>query len=210
MSRSEILECYTRIARAAGTHVEFITADDLPGRLAPILRELAASCNPALTGNPEPRVAALPASGWPQGLRESVETVLAASGYETIMPRKTPDGYAWDRDRLAGASIGITWCAEFLADTGSLVLPAGPGMGTLAALLPEVHLALSYAEGCRAGLADYLHERGKTLPSRLTLVTGPSRTGDIELTMTTGVHGPGKVLHFILDRVDPEAPHADD
>ena len=53
-------------------------------------------------------------------------------------------------------------------------------MGTLAALLPEVHLALSYAEGCRAGLADYLRERGNALPSRLTLVTGPSRTGDIE------------------------------
>ena len=131
-------------------------------------------------GNPEPRIAALPASGWPQGLRESVDIILAASGYETIMPRKVPDGYAWDRDRLARASIGITWCAEFLADTGSLVLPAGPGMGTLAALLPEVHLALSYAEGCRAGLADYLLERGNRLPCRLTLVTGPSRTGDIE------------------------------
>ena len=52
--------------------------------------------------------------------------------------------------------------------------------------------------------------KGRGRPSRLTLVTGPSRTGDIELTMTTGVHGPGKVLHFILDRVDPEAPHADD
>ena len=117
MSRSEILECYARIARAAGTHVEFITADDLPGRLAPILRELAGSCNPATMDNPVPGCRPS-ASGWPQGLRESVETILAASGFETIMPRKAPDGYDWDRDRLAGASIGITWCAEFLADTG--------------------------------------------------------------------------------------------
>jgi len=209
VSRSDILERYVRIARAAGTHVEFIAADDLPGRLAPILRELTESCNPAPIDNPAPRLAALPASGWPQGLRESVETILAASGYETIMPRKAPDGYDWERDRLAEASIGITWCAEFLADTGSLVLPAGPGMGTLAALLPEVHLALSYAEGCRADLADYLRERGTGLPSRLTLVTGPSRTGDIEATMTKGVHGPGKVLHFILDGVHPETLHAD-
>jgi hypothetical protein len=209
VSRSEILERYVGIARAAGTHVEFITADDLPGRLAPILLELTESRNPAPMDNPEPRLAALPASGWPQGLQESVGIILAASGYETIMPREVPGGYAWDRDRLARASIGITWCAEFLADTGSLVLPAGPGMGTLAALLPEVHLALSYAEGCRADLADYLRERGNTLPCRLTLVTGPSRTGDIEATMTTGVHGPRKVLHFILDGVDPKTPHAD-
>jgi L-lactate utilization protein LutC len=208
VSRSEILECYARIARAAGTHVEFITPDDLTGRLAPILRELSESCNPAPMGNMEQRVAALPASGWPQGMLEPVETILAASGYETIMPLKMPDGYIWDRDRLARASIGITWCAEFLADTGSLVLPAGLGMGTLAALLPEVHLALSFAEGCRAGLADYLREKGNTLPSRLTLVTGPSRTGDIELSMTTGVHGPRKVLHFILDRADPETHNA--
>jgi L-lactate dehydrogenase complex protein LldF len=209
VSRSEILERYVGIARAAGTHVEFITADDLPGRLAPILRELAESCDPAPTGNPERRVAALPASGWPQGLQESVEIILAASGYKTIMPREVPGGYAWDRDSLAGASIGITWCAEFLAETGSLVLPAGAGMGTLAALLPEVHLALSYADGCRGDLADYLRDRGNTLPRRLTLVTGPSRTGDIELTMTTGVHGPRKVVHFILDRADSETPHAD-
>jgi len=206
VSKSEILERYARMARSAGAHVEFITADDLPGRLAPILFELAQSCNPAPTGSAWPRVAALPASGWPQGLRESVEIILTASGYETIMPRKTPDGYTWDRDRLAGASIGITWCEQFLADTGSLILPAGPGMGTLAALLPEVHLALSYAEGCRAALADYLRERGTVLPSRLTLVTGPSRTGDIECTMTEGVHGPRKVMHFILGGVDPETP----
>lgn len=181
------------MARSAGTHVEFITADDLPGRLAPIL------CDPAQSCNAGPGVAAVSASGWPQGMRESVETILAASGYGTVMPRKTPDGYTWDRDRLAGASIGITWCEQFLADTGSLILPSGPGMGTLAALLPEVHLALSYAEGCRAALADYLRETGPVLPSRVTLVTGPSRTGDIEASMTTGVHGPRRVLHFILD-----------
>ena len=64
--------------------------------------------------------------------------------------------------------------------------------------LPEVHLALSYPEGCRGSLADYLPDVSRALPSRLTLVTGPSRTGDIEATMTTGVHGPRKVFHYIL------------
>jgi L-lactate utilization protein LutC len=115
------------------------------------------------------------------------------------MPQQSPEGYTWDRERLAGASIGITWRVAFLADTGSLVLPAGPGMGTLASLLPEIHLALSFAAGCRAGLADYLSQIGCSLPSRLTLATGPSRTGDIEAAMTPGVHGPRTVVHLILE-----------
>ncbi|MGA2400283.1 MAG: LUD domain-containing protein [Syntrophobacteraceae bacterium] len=215
MSTPDMLDRYARTALAGGTLVELITADRLPGRLASILSELEPSCIQDYSSNgsqflmPPPgsqrparapcrRIAALPASDWPQGMRESVETILTASGYETVMPRKGPHGYTWDRDRLAGALVGITWCSEFIADTGSLVLPAGPGTGTLAALLPEVHLALSHVEGCRAGLADCLRAMSCALPSRLTFITGPSRTGDIEATMTPGVHGPRKVLHLIL------------
>lgn len=51
-------------------------------------------------------------------------------------------------------------------------------------------------------LDELLAERASERPSRLTLVTGPSRTGDIEGTMTTEVHGPGRVLHWILTSAD--------
>lgn len=190
MSTPEMVERYIRMARVAGTRVERIVRAELPGRLAAVLNEL--SPNP-------PKIAALSASGWPEELREPIEALLASLGFDVIMPEKGQGGYSWNRDRLAGASVGVVFCERYLAETGSLVLSSGPGKGGLATLLPGVSIVLSDAEGCLENLADYLGETGPTPPARITLVTGPSRTGDIEATMTTGVHGPGTVIHFILE-----------
>ncbi len=185
MNIPEIVERYIRMAQAAGTEVECVDESGLLGRLASVL------------GGP-PKIAALSASGWPEGLRASVESVLASRGFQVTMPRKEREGFVWDLDLLARASVGIVWCDRYLADTGSLVLSSGPGTGGLATLLPEISVVLSDAEGCLEGLADYLSRAGAVPPARITLVTGPSRTGDIEATMTKGVHGPAKVVHFIM------------
>ncbi len=207
MSISDMLQCYVRMARGAGTEVEILTSDELPGRLASLLSRPAVEsyrtadssrCQAEALVSPHVRLAAIPVSGWPGRLLQTIREMVESAGYDITTPKELSGKFTWDRILLAKASIGITFCPAFLADTGSIVMPSGPGMGTLAGLLPEVHLALSYAEGCMEGLADYMLKEGLSLPARLTLVTGPSRTGDIECTMTTGVHGPGKVLHFIL------------
>lgn len=197
MSSDEQLILYEQRARAAGVKVHFLSAWDLPRHLAAFI-----AGNGGLPGDATGRIAALPASIWPRELLEVVESTLGACSFEIVTPRKAGDSYVWDRDRLSKASLGITYCATYLADTGSMVLPASPGAGTLAALLPDVHLALSYPMGCRRNLAEYLSEMTAALPSRLTLITGPSRSGDIEATMTTGVHGPSKVVHYIVDVPD--------
>ncbi len=124
---------------------------------------------------------------------------LNTLNYQSIMPRPVPEGFARDREMLAAGIVGITFCETFLADTGSLIVPAGPAQGTLAALLPEIHIAISLSNGCKENLDEYLRLMGSPLPSRLTLISGPSRTGDIEATMTTGVHGPRRVVHIIID-----------
>ncbi len=190
MSTPEMVERYIRMAGAAGTYIVRVARAELSGRLAAVLGELSPSL---------PKIAALSAYGWPEELREPIEGLLASLNFQVIMPEKGQGGYSWDRDRLAGASVGIVWCERYLAETGSLVLSSGPGKGGLATLLPEISIVLSDAEGCLETLSDYLGETGHALPARITLVTGPSRTGDIEATMTKGVHGPGKVIHFILD-----------
>lgn len=214
-SLEERLARYVEKAQAAGVEVEFTVPEDLAGRLAALLshgnfqREsdvpfsersgrLAMYLSGVSISQSATRMAALPVSGWPHGLREQVESSLLTSGFEIVAPVQTDKGYIWERSEIAAASLGITFCAVFLAQTGSLVLPSGPGFGTQAALLPEVHLALSYPQGCIESLADTLGGPAGTLPSRVTLVTGPSRTGDIEATMTTGVHGPRRVIHLIL------------
>lgn len=192
MSNPQILDRYIRMAQFAGTQVECVDSSSLPERLTAALQSVT---SPRAAS---PRAAALSASPWPKGLRKSVETVLASSGFEVIMPRKKQGRYAWDIDRLAAAPVGIVWCERYLAETGSLVLASAPGTGGLATLLPEISIVLSPADGCLENLADYLHQTGPLPPSRMTLVTGPSCTGDIECTMTRGVHGPGKVIHFIM------------
>ncbi|MDW7710667.1 MAG: LUD domain-containing protein [Deferrisomatales bacterium] len=180
------LDRYIRQARAAGVEVARVPAGSWTARLAGLL---AALHDP---------VTACPAEGWPPGLWEVLEETLRRAGCPIVRPAPAEGGWAWDRKALDGAGLGITPCDAYLADTGSLVFRAGPGRGTLASLLPPVHLAVSPPGGCLPGLDEYL-ARTAGLPSRLQLVTGPSRTGDIEGTLSTGVHGPGRVLHWILD-----------
>ncbi len=187
MNRPQIVERYIRMARIAGTVVECVCQPDLPLRLAEVLGQAG-----------EPKIAAMSATGWPEGFRQSIEAIVVSSGFEVRMPCKDPGGYTWDIGGVEAASVGLVWCEHFLADTGSLVLATGQGRGGLSTLLPPISIVLSDATGCIEGLADYFQQIGQRLPSRLTLATGPSCTGDIEATMTRGVHGPQKVVHFIL------------
>lgn len=84
-----------------------------------------------------------------------------------------------------------------LADTGSVVLGASPDEPRARSLLPEVHISLLREERIVAGLAELFAALGSDLPSALAIVTGPSRSADIEQKLTVGVHGPGEV-HVVL------------
>jgi L-lactate utilization protein LutC len=104
------------------------------------------------------------------------------------------------RDGFFAADVGITGVAHLIAETGSLVVEAGPDQPRAPSLLPPVHIAVAAAEQLLPDLFDlFAPERwpdGRP-PSNLTLITGPSKTGDIELRLVTGVHGPGEV-HVVL------------
>jgi L-lactate dehydrogenase complex protein LldG len=84
-----------------------------------------------------------------------------------------------------------------LADTGSVVLASGPEEPRARSLLPEVHISLLAEDSIVAGLDDLFAALGRDLPSALAIVTGPSRSADIEQSLTVGVHGPGEV-HVVL------------
>jgi L-lactate dehydrogenase complex protein LldG len=99
-------------------------------------------------------------------------------------------------DRRAEAEVGVTGCDAGIAETGSLALLSGEGRPRAASLLPPVHLAIVRRVDLRFGMDEYFRERADAIAaaSCCTFVTGPSRTADIELTLTVGVHGPGKVI----------------
>jgi L-lactate dehydrogenase complex protein LldG len=101
---------------------------------------------------------------------------------------------------VAGRSendVGVSQAAYGLADTGSVVLMAGPEEPRARSLLPPVHVAILDAEQILPGLPELFAALGGELPSALAIVTGPSRSADIEQKLVIGVHGPGEV-HIVL------------
>jgi L-lactate dehydrogenase complex protein LldG len=92
---------------------------------------------------------------------------------------------------------GVSEAVYGLADTGSVVLAASPEEPRARSLLPFVHVSLLREDRILPGLAELFEAVGGNLPSALAIVTGPSRSADIEQMLVVGVHGPGEV-HVVL------------
>lgn len=126
---------------------------------------------------------------------------LAQAGIQVVTFEAPSDGAARRRafDAIEPIAVGVTGALAGLADTGSLVLSAGTDRSRMASLLPPVHIALLARSRVYATLPAFLaaHPGIAATTSNLVLVTGPSRTADIELTLTHGVHGPREV-HVIV------------
>ncbi len=128
---------------------------------------------------------------------------LAAAGVRvldsTLPPSSDEPAHAARLAELEQATVGVTGALAGLADTGSLALPSGPGRGRLASLLPPVHVALLPVARIVPTMAAFFasHPNVVRRSSNLVFVSGPSRTADIEQTLTLGVHGP-RELHVVL------------
>ncbi len=92
---------------------------------------------------------------------------------------------------------GVSEALYGLADTGSVVLASSPREPRAASLLPATHVSLLQTDRILAGLDELFAALGDDLPSSLAIVTGPSRSADIEQRLAVGVHGPGEV-HVVL------------
>jgi L-lactate dehydrogenase complex protein LldG len=101
---------------------------------------------------------------------------------------------------IDGAGVSVALFG--LADTGSIVLAASPEEPRVRSLLPAVHVAILAEDRILPGLDALFETIGDDLPSALAIVTGPSRSADIEQKLVVGVHGPGEV-HVVLT---PPAP----
>jgi len=97
--------------------------------------------------------------------------------------------------------VGITGADAGLASTGTLVLRTNAVQSRLTSLLPPVHVAILRRERLFPTLESWLVAEGKTSLSdsrSVALVSGPSRTSDIEQQSVVGVHGPGKIYVVVL------------
>ena len=100
------------------------------------------------------------------------------------------------RAELFACDAGVTTAQWGIAETGTLVLESARERSRLASLVPPIHVALLSTRCICDSLSDAL-ARVDPASHAITLITGPSRTSDIELTLVVGVHGP-QTVHVVL------------
>jgi L-lactate dehydrogenase complex protein LldG len=109
----------------------------------------------------------------------------------------TSEVSAW-RALCATADVGITSADAFLAETGSLVISSGPGKSRMVSLLPPVHIAIVPMDRLTMDIFTWKEAHSRQFPANTVLVSGPSKTADIEQTMSVGVHGPKKLIVVLV------------
>jgi L-lactate dehydrogenase complex protein LldG len=179
--------------RVGGVFHRVAGAADVPGVIAAIAAEQSMQ-----------RVV----SWHPDALRLDLAGPLTAHGLQvsTMPGAEVADA---ERERLravvAAADLGVTGVDLAIAETGSMVVVSGPGRPRSTSLLPACHTAVFDREVlveslAQAGLVLEAWHEGQTADARgaaINFITGPSRTADIELTLTRGVHGP-KEVHAVF------------
>lgn len=138
------------------------------------------------------------------GLR-GLNALLAAESVTLLDSRIVGEGRGAQLQQLEPARVCISGVDAAVAESGTMLVVSGEGRGRLASLLAPVHVAVMPESRLRQGLGGalallrerfgphFLHEH-----SNLALITGPSRTADIELSLTLGVHGPKEIHAFVL------------
>jgi len=172
-----LAELFARRAEENKMHVEGVRVEELGGKVREYLR-----------GEGCKRIA-VPKSGFLERL--NLVRGLAALGFEVR---------TWDQmtlDELYDYDCGVTDVYAAVAETGSLVIKSSPEHGRALSLVPAVHVAIVEPKNLVADLVDFFEKLGRD-GGGTTIITGPSKTADIEMDLVVGVHGPGKVQIFLL------------
>jgi len=127
-----------------------------------------------------------------------VEPLAAGVGCEA----HRVDAAAFDKNALEACDAGITACEAAVAQTGSILVSSATCGGRALSILPPVHVVVVSLDQIVASLGDALDlvrsRYAGRLPSMLSFITGPSRTGDIERILVLGAHGPKELLVILV------------
>ena len=132
------------------------------------------------------------ATAWetPHLKRLGVTEILNSLGVELVSLHAS-------KHEMALCDLGITEADYLLPETGTLVLTSSADKPRAVSLLPRIHLAIVRPDMLRADMHQVFAEAKDQ--HYLVFITGPSRTADIELTVTLGVHGPKNLYVWMLD-----------
>jgi L-lactate dehydrogenase complex protein LldG len=119
-----------------------------------------------------------------------VTEILNSLGVELVSPNA-------DKHEMALCDLGVTEADYLLPETGTLVLRSSAIQPRAVSLLPRIHLAIVRPDMLRPDMHQVFTEAGNS--HYLLFITGPSRTADIELTVTLGVHGPKNLYVWMME-----------
>jgi L-lactate dehydrogenase complex protein LldG len=111
--------------------------------------------------------------------------------------------YNDNRNNITEAVQGITSCEFLIARLGSIMVSSAQASGRRLIVYPDVHIVVAYTSQLWPDLPEALNaileKYGKNLPSLISVISGPSRTADIEKTLVMGAHGPRELYLFMID-----------
>lgn len=124
---------------------------------------------------------------------------LAAAGVEVVAYDR--DVEAWKEELFFAVDAGLTSTVAGIAETGSLLVVPTPDEPRLLSLAPPIHFAVLARATIANTLLEVLRRQayGDTLPTNVLLISGPSKTADIEQTLVYGVHGPKQLVVLLTD-----------
>ncbi|MFQ5806183.1 MAG: lactate utilization protein C [Phycisphaerae bacterium] len=173
-----LAERFTQAATSIGARVHPATIADWLDVVAGLLPALRIGC------------VAIPRAGDGFFEAEQVEQLKQRLAADGITARSETDD-----ETLFSAEAAITGVVAAVAETGTLVCESQPTVARGSSLIPPVHIAVVTHSQLLPDLCDCfdaLSERSE-LPANVSLISGPSKTADIEGVLVTGVHGPGDV-----------------
>ena len=185
LSRDEKIEQLKRLMEAVRTEVHVVSTGDWTRNLKEILRKRGLR---TLLYAPETSI----------GSRLQKERTAESSEMPQLV---TYDGRIEEfKEQLFGIDAAITSTAGGIAETGALILWPDEKEPRLMSLVPPIHIAVletdkiytSFSEAIEAG------NWARQMPTNVVLISGPSKTADIELTLAFGVHGPKELIVLIL------------
>jgi L-lactate dehydrogenase complex protein LldG len=123
-----------------------------------------------------------------------------APGGTHLMPYDRPVE-DFKQELFAGVDAGLTSTLGGVAETGGLLLIPGPAEPRLMSLVPPIHIALLRASTIQNSFWSAVKALGwgRNLPPNALLISGPSKTADIEQTLAYGVHGPKRLVVVLVD-----------
>jgi L-lactate dehydrogenase complex protein LldG len=183
LEREAVLAMFVDFVEDYGARVHRATPDGISAAVGAISRELGLRDLVVPSGFPEQWV----------------------TGAGVAMRRDEPPIPVGTLDRAGGV---ITTAAVAIAETGTIVLVAGPGMGRRAlSLVPDVHLCVVREDQVVATVPEAMEALAPWRDRPITLISGGSATSDIELVRVEGVHGP-RTLEVVLVAQDPAGAQA--